>query len=223
MKKLFFIAITLFTLGMLSCKKESNPLNLDCSTVQDTTKGGYLPVSAGNFWKYVSKATPDDGIFDLQTIMDSTKTFNGKIYHAVLYQSGSDGHIDAELTDTSEFYSLSMGNVYSLLGDEEDLFLKNDAVLNDTWSRTNPEGDFKYTTKVIGLNDTRVVNGVTYRKVMTLETKENADYDTDGIFETLVSTEIHYVAKGVGIIEWIVKDETGAIEHEAILSCFNIK
>lgn len=187
MTKLFsgstFLAAVL--LLMAGCKKNN-----------DTPPGDYSPLTAGSTWTYQTTTNGSaSGNYTL-TASNRDSMVNGKSYRVITSTSGNNSY---RFKSGNEYWSF--GTVPAVNLQVEQLYLKADAAVSNTWQSTENVtfqgfplvATLLYTAKEKGVSHT--AGGVSFSNVMRVGLKVNIA----GIGEVVDADFYH--APGVGLIE----------------------
>ena len=189
---LSFVVILLW-----SCQKEVDDPNMQPGT-GTTSTGNYLPLTKDTYWKFKDSAS---GAFTTLTVLDKTRSINGRLYTAVLGSNTSQ-------TDT--FYMTKQGADYFEYaeagnGTSSGMFLFH--YLNDTaatgqsWEYLAGEGNgfpAYIKTTIMERGVSRTVQSKTYTDV--IHTRMEMSYDISGE-RMSAATYDYYIANGIGIIQ----------------------
>ena len=189
MKKLLLISF-IIVLMAFGCKKDNDSPNTG-------SKNTYQPVTKGSYWKYNGLSTGT--VFSTITMTGATMTLNGRIYYehkTVLEQSGTEstGHFNSENSE-----------VRSFAGNNEALFLKENAAIGETWVSLRVDGStssgpmyqepYTVIAKIVETGINYTVAGKTYTNVIhSKHMRQFSSGATSDLYD-------YYVAKGVGMIE----------------------
>ncbi len=169
MKKIRFCTIIMLSVLVVSCKKNEG-------TTPAPITVSYLDITNGNAWNYQQTNNPSTSptVINYTAISSATDTtINTRLYHIFNRSTGGG----------KEYYYVNGNNYYEylslpLLGDFkfENLFLKSDAAVGDTWSQVIPPityTNFITVTANLVKNDTikekgitKIVKGITYTDVV---------------------------------------------------------
>ncbi|GEO11041.1 hypothetical protein [Segetibacter aerophilus] len=180
---IYFIAAAIL---VTACKKE---------TAADPPANNFGPSTTGSNWTYKYTEGTASTTFKL-TATNRDTTANGKTYKVYTSSDGSTTYMGKIGSDYYRFASFPSIGVNSF----EELYLKDDKGLNDTWTGTasftylgaNLTANLNYAIK--GKGESRTVNGKLFDNV----THVRLDIS---LFGTVVGGGDFYYAQGVGLIE----------------------
>jgi hypothetical protein len=192
MKK-FFLPLALFAFSALlitGCKKDDSSTSTPAPT-------DFSPTTAGSNWtyQYTERNTPPE-VFKL-TASNRDTVVNGKNYRVILNDDGSTGtylaHVGHDYYRLASFPSLDIQSF-------EELYLKDDKNVNDTWAATasitlsgfNLTANLGYTIK--GKGESRTVSGKAFDNVTHVRLDISLGTGSVG------GGDFYYQA-GVGLIE----------------------
>ncbi|MGY3214051.1 hypothetical protein [Mucilaginibacter sp. HD30] len=194
MKKTLSIS---FIIVLMACGCKKNNESPDTGS-----KNSYQPVSRESFWKYKEIGPSGTPLTTLVTMTGATKTINGHMYYEYTTQLAPSG-----AKGTGYSYSEN-GIVRSAIGDVENLFLKENAAIGETWTYMGPMADKEeirpgvfvdsYSTviaKVVEKGINYTVEGKAFANVIHI--KQMKQYSSGAT----IDLDDYYIAKGVGMIE----------------------
>jgi hypothetical protein len=199
MKKSFFFLLSLLSFLLFSCQKEAGDPDFQPENGGNNPAGTdtYLPLTKSTFWKYKDSAT---GMITTMTVLDKTKTINGKSYTAVLGTNNQ--------TDT--FYMTRQGADYFNYAEVSNgassgtvlfHYLNDTAAVGRNWEYLAGQGNgfpAYFKTTIVERNRTHTVQGKAYSNV--IHTRMELSYDMMG--ERIpAATYDYYIAKNIGIIQ----------------------
>ncbi len=184
MKKVLFACISISLLAV-SCSKSDDPTS---------TAEKYMSITAGSTWNYhrTDNVTPANSTDYTITSSNRDTTAAGKSYHVFTNSNGSSEYYNITGSDYYTLQAFSLGGTDTTL---ENLYLKDGAALNSSWSQAYtlnvgiPVGvtvtnkiQEKGISKTIGsTNYTNVIHVVTTISIPTLATLGGS-----------ITTDIHY-------------------------------
>lgn len=193
MKKALSISL-LFVLMAFGCKKSDQ-------SPEDESKNNYQPVTKGSYWKY-SNLTPSGSNLETVTMTGATKVINTRTYYEYESVLGSN---QSGLSATGYFYAKD-GIVMSALSDNSEvIFLKENAVVGETWIYSGPMSDkilgqvasepYTIVAKLVEKGITHTVAGKAFTNVIHVKYIKNPNSGpTTDLYD-------YYIAKGVGMVE----------------------
>lgn len=184
----FCFAIFFFT----QCQK-----NVDSAT--SPAVPNYSPLTVGSSWTYrYIEANAAPGTFKI-TVTNRDTIANGKTYKVLANSDGSTNYLAKNNNDYYRFASFpSIG-----INNFEELYLKDNKAINDTWSGTatfifsgqNITANLNYVLK--GKGESRTVNGKVFNNVMHVRLDI-------ALFGSGIGGGDFYYQDGVGLIENII-------------------
>lgn len=187
--------VTLALLAFTACSDSSEPPG----TTGD--RYPYQPASKGSTWTY-------DGPVPSTLTSQGDTTINGKTYLLITN------------TVTPPQVFLVENGVYSIWPSTtptpgaEEIYLKENAPVGTTWSRTKSGTLYDYTISEIGIS--RTVSGHTYDNVIRVHLKQTFPNPITG---PIITETDRYIARGVGIIEV----NYGSLAPPQVLVSYEIK
>lgn len=183
----FLFAILIILSISSSCKKS------DTIKVVD-----FLPLTVGSNWTY--KNTP--GSTYTLTITNKDSIVNGKTYKVLTNSNGPNNY---QTKISSDYYRYVPTNVFPGLTGLEELFLKDNVVVNGTWQTLQPitipgvgAVTMKMNYKVIATGVSKVVSTVTYSDCIQVQLSILASLGILG--ETAIGGGDFYYARGIGLV-----------------------
>jgi len=170
MKKTLLITLSIISIGISACRKNSGGLSTAGTPVGDS----YLPVASGSTWKYaelISGSAPDSLTIKMT---GATANFNGKAYYTGAASSKLRGPQNAYYYASAHLYAElisdpSVGNVELQIGNDS-------LAVGQTWI-TSP-------------NASGEVNGVPAQCVNTLKEKNITKVIGKQTFKNVIHTQI---------------------------------
>lgn len=184
--KLFFATIIILSINS-ACKKSKTVVVAD-----------FLPLTVGSNWTY--KNTP--GSTYTLTITNKDSSVNGKTYKVLTNSNGPNNY---QTKISSDYYRYVPTNAFPGLTGLEELFLKDNVVVNGTWQTLQPltvpgvgAVTMKMNYKIIATGVSKVVSTVTYTDCIQVQLSLVASLGLLG--ETAIGGGDFYYARGIGLV-----------------------
>ncbi|MHC1708175.1 MAG: hypothetical protein AB9842_11745 [Bacteroidales bacterium] len=176
-----FAVLLLSVFALFSCNKED-----DDNTV--LIPENFQPVSAYSSWTY--SEYPGTGLYTV-TMTGMDTTFNKKKYKQMFNNLGGFSYFRKE---NGSYYLL-----YPADTTREFLYLKDKALVNDTWEMAYEVNGFptRLVYKTLSMNKPALVGGIMYDHVIVVKTDTYIDF---GMGDSLVSSQNSSYANDVGLI-----------------------
>ena len=197
MKKIIIFSFCLFLMSISCSKKDNSSTSITPSAIK------YMTTTPGSIWNYelIDSIALSTSLYSLTSTSRDTSV-NSKNYH--IYTNSA--------SNASEYYNISASDYYSYQSlpsaaggtKAENLYLKDNANINVSWSQSYPVTVSGFPLTVILTNTikersiSKIVNGITYAEVIHVETT----IAVSGIPATSLTSDIQsYYAPKVGLIE----------------------
>lgn len=212
MKKILLCLLPLFIV-LVSCQKEVSDATMQPPGGTTPDDGTYLPLTKGTYWKYQDSAT---GSFTTLTVLDKTKTINGRLYTAVLTTTDQSADTLYMAQQSHDYFYYA--DVASSTSSGSFLFhyLNDTASIGQSWQYIAGQGngfEAQIKTTILERNITRTVHNKTYNNV--IRAQMDLYYDILGTL-THATTYDHYVAKGIGFVQ--IKATFGLLGFSTVTS-----
>lgn len=199
MKKTIFATFALAFI-MVSCSKSDDP-----TPITPPAADNYMSISAGSTWNYAYLNNNDHSKDNNYTVtsLNRDSTASGKSYHVFSNSNGGNEYYNISSSDYYTLQAFTLGTTDTTL---ENLYLKDAAAVNTTWSQnyTLDAGvavPITITNKIQEKDLTKIVAGNTYTKVIHIVTTISAPSLT-ALPGSSLTTDIHYYyAPKVGMIQ----------------------
>lgn len=215
--------IILFSLAMLflvACGSEDSPTKPDDTEDQNTLGipvGEYSPAKKSSKWVYSYEI---DGEIKIYTkTVTGVRKFDSGDY--VEFEIGAEGEIPIKSYvkfENDKYYMLSLdANNGGIIGDFETIYIDPTAEKGDTWessATTISNIGIIHRSELFEKLSSYIVDGKTYHDVIAIKTR--AFFVYPGNIESLGLEQVHYHAKGVGLIKLIADNGNSHLEQKLL-------
>jgi hypothetical protein len=194
-----------------SCKKSKDePVNT----------ADYQPLTTGSNWTY--NTTANGGGTYKVTVSGRDSSINGKAYAVLTNNNGPNNYVNKT---GSDYYRFAVLQLPAGAAAVEFLYLKDNLAVNGAWENTQTISGIplKLKYKIIEKDVTRVVDAKTYNSVVKVSIDIFAT--VAGIGEIGIGTAEAYLARGIGMVQFIVNISFGGTTNneEQKLQQYEIK
>jgi hypothetical protein len=199
MKTRVVYLLFILLVALSSCQKEVTDPNLESSN-GDTgnTAITFLPLTKNTYWKYQDSASGD---VTTMTVLDQTKTINGRLFTAVLGSNSIQADTVYMAKQDHDYFTYAEVNNGTSSGTLLFHFLNDTAAVGQSWEYLAGQGNgftAYFKTTVVERSLSRTVHGKTYTNV--IHTTMELSYDIGGQ-RLSAGTYDYFTAQDVGIIQ----------------------
>lgn len=195
-----YLLLVLFIASISTgCQKTIAEFDSGTDTTKTGGDGSYLPLNEGTYWKYKDSAFPSE--ITTETVLNITKTINGKSYKAVKNESNGIADTGYFLRNGNDYYFYEYRNISGAIIDVEMLYLKDTATEGVEWTTdagTVNSFPARCIGKVVEKGISITVEGKNYTNV--IHTSIQLQYNLIGSYQTFAVYN-YFVAKGIGIVK----------------------